>query len=179
MTKILVPPTYAESSDKTRTIFLAGPIQGVTPWQDKAIAMLDTNSSDYKIANPRRSDKTWEFQFDIQVDWETHHLNTSSENGVILFFLAKETEHDCNRSYAQTTRFELGEWVRAHRDGYCPNLVIGFEEGFTGARYIKRRLATDPRLRTIVAVDGLGKACAMAFGLATMTFKDKEGNRIL
>jgi hypothetical protein len=59
-----------------------------------------------------------------------------------LFWLANEAEHDCGRSYAQTTRFELAEWkVRHERDG--TRLVIGIDSRFAGAKYIRRRFAQD------------------------------------
>ena len=61
---------------------------------------------------------------------------------VILFWLAREEVHICERAYAQTTRFELAEWkVRHERDG--TKLVVGIENGFTGAKYIRQRLTQD------------------------------------
>jgi len=69
-------------------------------------------------------------------------LRRASTEGCILFWLAKEYEHICDRAYAQTTRFELAEWkIRHERD--ATKLVVGIEEGFTGAKYIKRRLFQD------------------------------------
>jgi len=77
-----------------------------------------------------------------QVDWETHYLRRAGKDGVVFFWLAKEFKHQCDRAYAQTSRFELGEWkVRHERDG--AKLVVGIEEGFTNARYIRRRLMQD------------------------------------
>ena len=59
-----------------------------------------------------------------------------------MFWLAKEFEHNCKRAYAQTTRFELAEWKMRHEyEG--AKLVVGVEEGFTGAKYIKRRFPQD------------------------------------
>lgn len=80
--------------------------------------------------------------YNEQVDWETYHLRKAGENGVVLFWLAKEHEHKCERAYAQTTRFELSEWKMRHeRDG--AKLVVGIEEGFTGAKYLVRRFTQD------------------------------------
>jgi hypothetical protein len=76
------------------------------------------------------------------VDWETHHLRRAALDGVILFWLAREATHHCDRAYAQTTRFELAEWkVRHERDQSA--IVVGIEPGFSGARYIRRRLFLD------------------------------------
>ncbi len=80
--------------------------------------------------------------YNEQVDWETYYLRRAAKQGVVLFWLAKEFRHTCDRAYAQTTRFELGEWkVRHERDG--TKLVVGIEQGFTNAKYIKRRLSQD------------------------------------
>jgi hypothetical protein len=139
--KLVRPPEYERLEGPV--IFLAGPIQGVHTWQQQAIEHIQRTAPDVHIASPRRLmyDEPG-FDFDGQVDWETFHLRKAGRHGVILFWLAKETEHRCDRSYAQTTRFELAEWkVRHERDG-C-KVVVGMEEGFTGGRYILRRLAQD------------------------------------
>lgn len=140
MLKVLTPPTYEDV--KGPVIFLAGPIQGVVPWQDRAIEHFTKLGLKATIANPRRSDETWHYQFDIQVDWETYYLDRASKEGVILFWLAKETDHSCERAYAQTTRFELAEWLTKYKVKPF-NLCLGIEEGFTGARYIRHRMETD------------------------------------
>ncbi len=44
------------------------------------------------------------------------------------------------RSYAQTTRFELGEAVTTHRFTGA-RVVVGIEDGFTNARYLRRAIA--------------------------------------
>jgi hypothetical protein len=80
--------------------------------------------------------------YNEQVDWETYHLRKAGENGAILFWLAKESEHRCDRAYAQTSRGELFEWKKEH-EYKGANLVVGIEEEFTGARYIRRRFSQD------------------------------------
>lgn len=146
--KLILPPDYLENLDAP-LIFLAGPIQGSYRWQDHAIQIIKEKAPSIYIASPRRNveikyqkgDFTKEM-YNEQVDWETHHLRKAGENGTILFWLASELEHNCERAYAQTSRFELGEWkVRHERDGI--NLVVGIEDGFTNARYIKRRFSQD------------------------------------
>ena len=125
-------------------IFLAGPIQGAIPWQEVAIRYLRALDDRVHIASPRRRVATQltDAGYREQVDWETEHLNRAAEDGVILFWLARECEPVAGRDYAQTTRFELGEWKeRARRDGI--RLVVGIEEVFNGARYVRHRLAQE------------------------------------
>lgn len=143
--KIIIAPTYLEKIEGP-LIFLAGPIQGASRWQDLAIQIINSSAPDLYIASPRRAEEAkGEFasaKYNEQVDWETYHIRRAAENGVIMFWLAKEFEHRCERAYAQTTRFELAEWkVRHERDGI--KLAIGIEDGFTGARYLMRRLSQD------------------------------------
>lgn len=96
------------------------------------------------IANPRKEYLGDTFIYADQVDWETHHLRLAGKNGVILFWLEREDKekHDHDRAFAQTSRFELAEWKARHeRDG--AKLVIGIDDGFSGARYIKHRFGQD------------------------------------
>jgi hypothetical protein len=137
---LIHPPDYSEFSEPL--IFLAGPIQGAPRWQDEAARLLGDQLPALAIANPRRNELAGAFEFDAQVDWESHHLRLAARTGLILFWLAREVEQTPGRAYAQTTRFELAEWKMRHeRDGV--KLVVGIEEGFSGARYIRRRLGQD------------------------------------
>ena len=54
-----------------------------------------------------------------------------------MFWLPNEVEHVDGRSYAQTTRFELGE----HFGKNPEKLVVGIEPGFTGEKYIRLKLS--------------------------------------
>lgn len=161
--KLIIPPAYEEINGPI--IFLAGPIQSAERWQDEAIKIIHENS-DIAIASPRR---LGEFEGDFsqemyneQVDWETFHLRKAGSNGAIIFWLAKEAKHKCDRAFAQTTRFELAEWkVRHERDNV--NLVIGIEDGFTNARYIRRRFSQDcPKVKICSTLE---KTCLEAIKL--------------
>jgi hypothetical protein len=154
---VVCPPAYLDLDGPL--VFLAGPIQGAGDWQDDAISYLTKQASGCNIASPRRSYPPVTFDYDVQVDWETHHLRRAAQQGVILFWLATEKEHDCNRSYAQTTRFELAEWKARHERDGAP-LVVGIEEGFSGARYIRRRFGQD--CPTIPILSTLEDACRSA-----------------
>lgn len=143
--KLLLPPKYEQIDGPL--IFLAGPIQGATRWQDTAIKLINSYSSQVNIASPRRNEEYRKGDFtpdryNEQVDWETFHLRRAAEDGAILFWLTKEAEHRCERAYAQTSRFELGEWkIRHERDKI--KLALGIEDGFTNRRYITRRFSQD------------------------------------
>ena len=140
MSRVILPPHYPDPAGPL--VFLAGPIQGAAVWQSEAAAHLHELMPGLHVANPRRVHKDEPVSYDQQVDWETHHLRRAATTGVILFWLAKEYTHFCDRAYAQTTRFELAEWkVRHERDGV--RLVVGLDAGFTGAKYIRRRFAQD------------------------------------
>ncbi len=157
MTKILLPPEIKKVNPPL--IFLAGPIQGAEHWQNEAIKIIQKLNPNINIASPRRDYLDGEFVYEAQVDWETHYLNEAAQKGLILFWLAKEAEHDGKRSYAQTSRFELAEWkIKHERDRV--KLVLGIEDGFTGAQYIRHRFSQDcPEIRIL---DSLEKTCEMA-----------------
>lgn len=144
MSRVLSPPDILEVDGPV--IFLAGPIQGAPDWQSQAIEQIHASCNGV-IANPRRRYLDGEFDYAKQVDWETSQLNRAAKNGVIMFWLAKEETHDCDRAFAQTSRFELAEWkVRHQMEG--TKLVVGIEPGFTNERYIRRRFGQDcPRVQ--------------------------------
>src|SRR3989344_3883413 len=158
--KIILPPNIVEVEGPI--IFLAGPIQGAEDWQSEAIKIIHGINLHITIASPRRKYLDGEFVYDKQADWETRHLRKAAENGVILFWLSKEFDHAHDRAYAQTSRFELAEWKMWHeRDG--AKLVVGIEEGFTGARYIKRRFSQD--CPEVPILDSLEDTCRRAVEL--------------
>jgi hypothetical protein len=159
--RLILPPNYTHIEGPL--LFLAGPIQGAPRWQDRALDFLHGFSPDLTIASPRRildrSVNPERIPYNEQVDWESHHLRRAAVNGAILFWLAKEFEHQCDRAFAQTSRFELGEWKMRHeRDGV--KLIVGVEEGFTNERYIRRRLSQDcPDIRICQTLE---ETCAEA-----------------
>lgn len=154
MTKNLVlhPPEIVDVDG--RVVFLAGPIQGTPDWQARAAEHIHFVDNDIVIASPRKDYLDEEFIYEAQVDWETHFLNRAAKRGGIMFWLASQTEETPGRAYAQTSRFELGEWkVRYNKGGI--KLVVGIEEGFGNARYIRRRFEQDcpnvPIYRTLLS----------------------------
>jgi calcineurin-like phosphoesterase family protein len=138
--KILRAPEYDKTilEDKSFIIFLMGPIQGATEWHEKTIKKIETlfenRSENIIIASPKRLEKTKDFDYNEQVDWESYYLEKASKNGVIFCWLANENEKIKGRTYAQTTRFELGEWwTKSQMD----NILIGADSNFDGIRYIE------------------------------------------
>ncbi len=148
---LLLPPEYKDI--RGPLIFLAGPIQGALDWHECAIDCLHTLNSSINIASPRRTYLDEQFVYEAQVDWETHHLRKSS---LILFWLAKEANHMCDRAYAQTTRVEIGEWMVRHQF-QGKKLVIGIEKGYTGEKYLRRRFSQD--CPGVPILDSLEKSC--------------------
>lgn len=130
-------------------VFLAGPIKGSARWQDEAISYLERNAPVLSIASPRKSlDRAADYtesDYISQVDWESHYLRVAAKQGVILFFFAKEETHYCDRPFARTTRIEFGEWM-AHHELEGTRLVVGFEEGFDGDKYVRHRLQDYPKV---------------------------------
>ena len=158
---LVFPPQIINLSGPV--VFLAGPIQGAPDWQQKAIAYFQKHAPSLHIASPRSDYIDTEFVYAKQVDWESHFLKRASDNGVVLFYLANEVEHIPGRAYAQTSRFELGEWVTKHQ-WWDTKLVIGIENGFSNGRYIKRRLSQDcPNVPVLTTLEA---TCQAAIDLA-------------
>jgi len=100
--------------------------------------------------------------YNEQVDWETFHLRKAGENGTVMFWLANKIEDISRRAYAQTSRFELGEWKIKHEKDNV-NLVVGIEDGFSNRKYIERRLSQD--CPSVGIYHSLEETCAAAVNL--------------
>jgi len=161
--RIIMPPKYVDFEEAECLIFLAGPIQGAVNWHEKAIEIIQKNAPEINIASPRRNVNIEhdfpEDMYNEQVEWESYHLKRSGKKGAVLFWLAKENEKVAGRAYAQTSRFELGEW-KARHEFTGANLIVGIEEGFSNADYIKRRLSTD--CPNVIVCSSLEETCLKA-----------------
>jgi len=167
MAKIIIAPNVI-TIKRASLIFLAGPIQGAGEWHKEAIEIIHSINTEIYVASPkrqkRRSGDFTEEMYNEQVDWETTYLKRAASNGTILFWLAKEEMHSCDRAFAQTSRFELAEW-KSRYEVYDTHLVVGIEEGFPGARYIRRRFSQDCPKITIHS--SLEETCKDAIKLIT------------
>ena len=134
MTTVIYPPNLVLVQGVS--IFLAGPIQGAPDWHSKAISIFqDYPISNLTIACPKVAN--WDnHTFTQQVDWESQFLASASRRGCIMFWLAKEETHNPDRAYAQTSRFELAEWLTKSPH----SVVVGIEAGFSGAKYLYYRI---------------------------------------
>jgi hypothetical protein len=144
MSEVLQPPEIHEHIGPI--IFLAGPIQDAPDWQALAIEIIGNLDADIAIASPRKDYASGEFIYEEQVDWETHYLHRAASWGAVLFWLANQKTSTTEpgqkfpRPYAQTTRQELGEWRAKKLQDPRINLVVGIDDNFSNAKYIKRRL---------------------------------------
>ncbi|HSH03248.1 MAG TPA: nucleoside 2-deoxyribosyltransferase domain-containing protein [Anaerolineae bacterium] len=152
--RLITPPNRLEVDGPF--VFLAGPIQGAPKWHEVAMGLLWAASASIWVVSPKRQSFDKGMDYGEQVDWETYYLQQAAETGVIMFWLAQEATHRCDRAYGQTSRFELGEWSVKHQ-WLGAKLVVGIEAGFSNGRYIRRRLGQDCPQVPVVA--SLAAAC--------------------
>lgn len=164
MGRLLLPPE--DECPEEPLVFLAGPIQGAADWQSEAIRLLHERDPDILVASPRRAGgikgSFTPEMYREQVDWEHVRLRQALCGGVTLFWLAKEEQHYCDRAYAQTTRFELGEACGLSLL-FPSKIVVGIEEGFSNARYIRHTLKE--KYASVVLADSLEETCQEAVDL--------------
>lgn len=142
MAQLVIPPSYRYMSSVGEPIvFLAGPIQGARDWQADAASLIQLARPDVWIADPRRPNESSggfdQQKYEEQVEWEHHHLAYAASHGVILFWCENEAVHDCDRAYAQTTRFEMGEAMANTRWTRKSKMVVGLDSRYTGAKYVR------------------------------------------
>ena len=136
--------TFEESKDVV--VFLAGPAQGCENWQEEFMEKIQEELKDVKtnknivLCNPRRLEKPKNFIYEEQVNWEAKFLEKSAKQGLIVFWFAKETEKIPGRSFARTSRFEIGEWFAKGQTIPGFKMIVGRESGFEGFEYIENRL---------------------------------------
>ena len=113
-------------------VFLAGPVVDAPDWQAEAEEHF--KDLDIFVANPR----TNEFTID-QVRWQSKMMRWSN---TIMFWFPKPLHNRDNpsRPYAQTSRFELGEYL-SHRT--ANQVFVGIEPGFSGEGYLREKIRLD------------------------------------
>ncbi len=132
-------------------VFSAGPIRNGPMWHDDAIRYALKREEAIFFATPRRkldSDlKRFLVEcpigcdrFERQRPWERHYLNLAAEKGCVFFWLCKplprEQWTDPEKSYAQITMLELGEWIARKAIDPSIRLVIGTDGSFPEWRTI-------------------------------------------
>lgn len=171
---VLRPPVIHQ--EEAPVIFLAGPVKGAYDWQmeakdliQQALLQEPDAPESVVICTPRGLPKTKKSKKKVwspadQYNWETHYLLRASQTGVILFWLAYEDWHSCNRPFAQTTRLELGEWLFRSGFGSQSKLALGIDPDFSGKRYIQHRVITNP-FQALPIFDTLEETCQQAVKL--------------
>lgn len=141
------PPVDVSISDDTPLVFLAGPIRGAPDWQKSTAAELLLHRPDIEVASPRRYTES-DFRYEEQVVWEKKQLRRSAKFGAAVFWFAAQDftlPYEPGRSYAQTSRIEIGRLLGWH--DYVPfPLIVGFDREYTpngggNQRYIESACA--------------------------------------
>ena len=133
--EIITPASPQKDYSDKKIVFLGGPIKGAPDWQSQAIN--DLADLDIYVANPRR-EKVENFNLDLQIAWESKFLAAAD---IILFWIPPKQEDIAGREYAQTSRFELGEWAaKTNYNQGNKKLVVGIDDAFFGKSYIQLRL---------------------------------------
>lgn len=150
--KLLRAPIYNNvatfEENKDIVIFLMGPIQGAPDWQTKFYNTFEKKikekdffkklNKNIIVACPRRENlDDSEFVYKDQVDWESFYLEKAANNGVIFCWLPKMESNVEGRSYAQTSRFEIGEWWSKGKSIKDFKMIIGADKEFEGLKYIE------------------------------------------
>ena len=127
---------------------MAGPIQGAPDWQSDMVRLLARDYSGERtliVFNPRHTySENQPFNYSVQVRWERNHLLRAAKLGALAFWFAAKDDslpYESGRTYAQTTRIELGEafgW-RAYNPGV--NIALGIEPGYRGNESYFREMA--------------------------------------
>jgi len=154
---IIRPPADPVLSPIEPVVFLAGPVTGAEDWQHTAEGLLGSRVS---VANPRvPACDTHDYV--AHLDWKSRWMRRAALRGCLLFWLAEETTSVPGRAYAQTTRFELGEWLARGRHGGI-RFVLGIDDGYTGMRAVLHRLTTAYARADVVVTTDLTDACRRA-----------------
>ena len=136
--ELITPASPQKDYSDKKIVFLAGPIKGAPNWQ--ADAIKDLADLDVYVANPRR-ENVMNFNLDLQVNWESRFLAAAD---VIMFWIPKKESDVAGRDYAQTSRFELAEWMaKTHYNHTRKQVVVGIDDAFFGKSYIVKRLQAE------------------------------------
>ena len=136
--ELITPTSPVKNCFNKKIVFLAGPIKGAPDWQSQAVK--DFADIDIYVANPRR-ENVMNFNLDMQVDWESKFLALAD---VIMFWIPAKESDVAGRDYAQTSRFELAEWMaKTHYNHTRKQVVVGIDDAFFGKSYIVKRLEAE------------------------------------
>lgn len=117
-----------------------GPIKGAPDWQSEVVKKLEEMEAQYIIANPRIYSESDSIDLDSQIAWESWHLCTAD---IILCYIPKPDHKITGRTYEQTTRFELGEYLSAAESRNQKILICIDDRNFPGRNYIKYKVENE------------------------------------
>lgn len=132
--RFLTPPHYVDIDDYAPLVFLAGPIQGAPDWQTPTAHNLLSHNDRLVIATPRLEYKDANFDKQNQVFWELDHIWRACRLGGVAFWFAAQDhslDYKKGRSYAQTTRFEIGAVSMAQKNDAEIKAWVGFDPEYT------------------------------------------------
>ncbi len=154
--ELITPISPERDYSNKKIVFLAGPIKGAPDWQAQAIK--DLADLDVYVANPRR-ENVINFNLDLQVNWESRFLAAAD---VIMFWIPPKVADVSGRDYAQTSRFELAEWMaKTHYNHTHKQVVVGIDDAFFGKIYIVKRLQAENVPVYSTYVETLSKVCSL------------------
>lgn len=138
---------YNNHEDNIPLIYLGGIEHKTLNWQERAIELLGASDKQIYIANPSRVLPTKDTEeWAIQVEWEIYHQRVASSIGAVMFWL-EDNEH--SNYNIDKDIFNIAEWQLhlRYRAKIDPNrslkFVLGIDNEFDGAQYIKYRLSQD------------------------------------
>ena len=108
-------------------VFLAGPIQGAPEWQEEVPVIPGV-----VWLNPRKNQEN--FSLPTQVSWETTALRIAD---IVVFWIPAPEVDIPGRSYAQTTRTEIGETLGRSEK----TIILGVYPDFPGREYLRLKAA--------------------------------------
>lgn len=163
--EVITPVSKEKDYSDKKIVFLAGPIKGAPDWQQKAIN--DLADLDIYVANPRR-ENVMNFNLDLQVNWESRFLALAD---VIMFWIPKKETDIAGRDYAQTSRFELAEWMaKTHFSRTRKQVVVGIDDAFFGKSYIVNRLKAENMMVYATYEETLARVRALLKGSGRVFF---------
>ena len=119
---LLTPPGLVRIPSEAPYVFLMGPIQGTSDWQNPTAQWFLEKIPNAYVASPRSEMWSQEMSkreknnlYQEQLDWEHYNieeallrmLRRNRGAGSVVVWCAREEVHIPNRAYAQTTRFEI------------------------------------------------------------------------
>lgn len=110
-------------------VFLAGPISDAPSWQKDVLQLAQNIGIEgVTFLSPRKITRGFPSHGIQQMNWETRGFSISD---VALFWIPNPIHDNVARTYAQTTRVELGEQLALGK-----KVILGIDTNITGKEYL-------------------------------------------